>query len=96
MKMKDIIENEINIDLEGIKLQSKPWISEKDISFYDWSSHCIYLKRDKTYFIPGWINGERFNVFPAEWADRPFMVVANGKSGISAIFHRSNYHGICG
>jgi len=80
MKMKDIIENEINIDLEGIKLQSKPWISEKDISFYDWSSHCIYLKRDKTYFIPGWINGERFNVFPAEWADRPFMVVANGKS----------------
>ena len=80
LKMKDVIENEINMNLEGIELQSEPWISEKDIDFYDWSSHCIYLKKDKTYFIPGWINGERFNVFPAEWADRPFMVVANGKS----------------
>ena len=75
IKIGEIIED----DLSGLKLQPKPWISDEDIDFYDWSSHCIYLKEDKTYFIPGWQKEEIFNVFPVEWADKPFVVTANNK-----------------
>jgi len=88
LKMKDVIENEINMNLEGIELQSEPWISEKDINFYDWSSHCIYLKKDKAHLIPGWSEENRYNVFPDEWADRPFMVKANGKKCYLGYFSR--------
>ena len=88
LKMNDVIENVINGNLDDIKLQSEPWLSEKDIDFYDWSSHCIYLKKDKTYFIPGWQKKDRFNVFPTEWADRPFVVEANGKKCYLGYFSR--------
>jgi hypothetical protein len=75
LKMKDVFDK----DLSKLKLSAVPWLCDEDIRFYDWSSHCIYLKNDKTYFIPGWKKGERFNVFPAEWGDKPFVVVADGK-----------------
>ena len=64
----------LNENLSLFELQSKPWISEKDIDFYDWSSHCIYLKKDKSYFFPGL---QYFYRFPQEWTDRPFIFVAN-------------------
>jgi hypothetical protein len=84
LKMKDVYDK----DLNQLKLAANPWLSDKDIRFYDWSSHCIYLKTDKTYFIPGWQKGERFNVFPAEWADKPFIVVANSKKCYMGYFFR--------
>ncbi|MFA5806618.1 MAG: hypothetical protein WC879_18455, partial [Melioribacteraceae bacterium] len=31
-------------DLNDFDLEDKPWLTENDIDFYDWSSHCIYLK----------------------------------------------------
>jgi len=72
-KMADVYES----DLNKLKLASKPWLTENDIRFYDWSSHSIYLKRDKTHFFPNWENN-KVNEFPPGWADKPFVVVANG------------------
>lgn len=66
----------ISMDLSELQLESTPWLSDKDISFYDWSSHCIYLKNDKRHFFPDWENN-KFNEFPPEWADKPFVVTAN-------------------
>jgi len=31
--------------LQDLVLQAKPWIAAADVDRYDWSSHCIYLKR---------------------------------------------------
>ncbi len=73
LKMKDVN----NKDIEKLKLAQAPWLYDKDIRFYDWSSHCIYLKKDKAHFFPNWENN-KFNEFPPEWADKPFMVVENG------------------
>jgi len=74
LKMKDVY----NKDINELKLAPIPWLCAKDIRFYDWSSHCIYLKKDKTHFFHNWENN-KFNEFPAEWADKPFVAVANGK-----------------
>ena len=84
LKMKDVYDKE----LSTLKLSPTPWLCDKDIRFYDWSSHCIYLEKDKTYLIPGWQNGKRFNVFPVEWADKPFVVTANGKKCYLGYFSR--------
>lgn len=73
LKMKDVYDK----SLSELRLSLVPWLYDKDIRFYDWSSHCIYLKEDKTHLIPDWEN-KRYNAFPPEWADKPFVVVANG------------------
>ena len=73
LKMKDIY----NMDIDELQLAKTPWISDTDIRFYDWSSHCLYLKKDKSYFFPEWRNNI-FNEFPLEWSDKPFVVVAMG------------------
>ncbi|MEA1987085.1 MAG: hypothetical protein U9N76_06320 [Candidatus Marinimicrobia bacterium] len=73
LTMKDIEDK--NID--ELKLSNNAWLTQDDIEFYDWSSHCIYLKKDKTFLFPNWENNN-FNEFPPEWADKPFVVVANG------------------
>ena len=33
--------------------QQQPWLSARDIDFYDFSSHCIYLKKKKSDIFPG-------------------------------------------
>jgi hypothetical protein len=84
LKMNDVY----NKDLRELKLSHVPWLCNQDIRFYDWSSHLIYLKEDKTHLIPGWQKGKRFNVFPVEWADKPFVVTANGKKCYLGYFSR--------
>ncbi|NWF89028.1 MAG: hypothetical protein HXY50_06140 [Ignavibacteriaceae bacterium] len=74
------IKNILNTNLEDLELADKPWLSQNDIEFYDWSSHCIYLKKDKNYLFPG-INldssiSESFYKF---WNNKPFIVTANNK-----------------
>ena len=81
LKMKDVYDK----DLSELKLSHVPWLSGKDIRFYDWSSHCIYLKKDKTHFFPNWENN-KFNEFSLEWADKPFVVVGNGKRCYTGYF----------
>lgn len=69
------IQDLLGKDISQLKLQSTPWISEKDIEFYDWSSHCIYLKKDKSSLFPNYFEG--YYQLPLSWTDRPWVVVAN-------------------
>jgi len=74
----------INRDLTRIELETKPWLSSKDIDFYDFSTHCIYLKTDKSHFF------ENFKVpyqFPPSWVEKPFVVVAGGERCYIGFFH---------
>ena len=89
LKMKDVY----NKDPDDLKLAIVPWLTDRDIRFYDWSSHCIYLKKDKSHFFPFWENGS-VNIFPPEWADKPFVVTVNGKKCYMGYFFSgffSNY-----
>lgn len=71
-------------NLKDLKLANKPWLTQDDIEFYEWSSHCIYLKKDKGYFFPG--KFELYYQFPQSWKDRPWIVVANGVSCYAGYF----------
>jgi hypothetical protein len=61
-------------DLTSLELAATPWIGSKDIDFYDWSSHCIYLKKDKSYLFP---NYKTPYTIPQSWLNRPYVVVAD-------------------
>ncbi len=90
LKMKDVY----NKDMSELKLAPRPWLDADDIRFYDWSSHCIYLKKDKYSFIPGYQKGEQ-SLFPDEWANRPLVAVADGHKCYPAYFNSlllSDYH----
>jgi len=54
--------------LADLVLQDKPWIASEDIQRYDWSSHCVYLKKDVS------IAWNRINL-----RGTPFVVVADGQ-----------------
>ena len=71
LTIKDILD----IKLGDLKLADNPWITQDEIKFYDWSSHCIYLKKDKSNFFPNYHEG--FYQIPLSWTDRPWIVVAN-------------------
>ena len=71
LKIRDIL----NRRLEDLELADKPWLSQDDIDFYDWSSHCIYLKKDKSKLFPNYYEG--YYQLPTSWTDRPWIVVAN-------------------
>lgn len=77
LKIQDILSK----DLSQLKLQTTPWISTEDIDFYDWSSHCIYLRKDKSYFFPSFPS-----LFQASWSDRPFITVVNGERCYAGYF----------
>jgi hypothetical protein len=57
-------------------LADKPWITQDDIEFYDWSSHCIYLKKNKESLFP-----EPFtlNYGLTVWWNKILVVVCNGE-----------------
>jgi len=76
LKMKDIYDKEIS----ELELASSPWLSEEDIEFYDWSSHCIYLKKDKSCFF-GDIDSFDLESFYSEyWRNKPFIVTENANN----------------
>jgi len=54
--------------LGDLVLKDKPWIASEDIERYDWSSHCVYLKKD----VP--IAWKRIDL-----RGTPFVVVADGQ-----------------
>jgi len=62
-------------DLSKLKLQTEPWLSDHDIRYYDFSSHCIYLREEKNKLFP--IFSYELTNYPNSWIDRPFVVVAN-------------------
>ncbi len=76
------IENILDIPLLDLELEENPWLSTSDIEFYDFSTHCIYLKNGiQTFFI----DSIDF-VFPHSWWDKPFIVCANDEKIYKGIF----------
>lgn len=71
LKMDDVLFE----DIESLDLSPKPWLNSKDIEYYDGSSHCIYLKSNKTYLFPNW-ELDAHNRFPEEWTNKPFVIVS--------------------
>jgi len=70
------MKNIFNTDLKDLVLADDPWLSQDDIDFYDWSSHCIYLKKDKSFLFP---NYQFYYLFPKSWMDLPYIVTVNNK-----------------
>ena len=70
------IQQVLSGNLSDFELASTPWISSNDIEFYDWSSHCIYLKKDKSNYFPSY---QTPYSIPSNWSNRPYIVVANKK-----------------
>jgi hypothetical protein len=77
--LKDSTLKTYNISTENpdtLKLQDKPFISNLDIDYYDYSSHCIYLKKEKNSYFPFTSDLKpEFKPF----IDKPFVVLASGK-----------------
>lgn len=71
-------------NLQELELADKPWITQDDIEFYEWATHNIYLKKDKSNFFPGTL--EFAYRFPKSWTDRPWIVVANGTPCYAGFF----------
>ena len=44
---KQIVRRYGDVDPDTLKLEKTPWISQHEISFYDWSAHTFLLKTDK-------------------------------------------------
>lgn len=65
------------IDKSQLVLRNEAWLTNDDVQFYDFSSHCIYLKADKRRFFD--TDTGRFFVFNSALMDKPFVVVANGE-----------------
>lgn len=89
LKIDDILTKGLadqdSIELSKIEIQNHPWLTDEDIDFYDFSSHLIYLKKEKSYFLP-----ERVELaYPLSWWDKPFVVIANGQKRYVGIFASS-------
>jgi len=69
--------------LDEIELESEPWLAACDIEFYDYSSHCIYLKKPVLEYL------ELENVFDMSMNPRfgPFVVIAGGQRCYLGAFH---------
>ena len=74
-----------NITLDD--LADTPWLTQDDIQFYDWSSHCIYLKKNKDYLFPVSFTLE-YGI--SVWWNKILVVVANGE----ICYKISGRHGI--
>lgn len=86
------ISDVLNTNIDSLKLKSTPWLTSEDIEYYDWSSHCIYLKKDKVDLIPGWEEMQPLkHMFPKEWADMPFVVTSEGQRKYLGSFFNSLY-----
>jgi hypothetical protein len=63
------------MDINTLVLDKNPWLTQKDIEFYDFSTHCIYLKKDKNYFFENY--KEKLFQFNPLLMSRPFVVIAD-------------------
>ena len=64
----------VNCPLSQLELKAAPWFDAGDIAFYDFSTHCIYLKGDKTSLFEYSALGH----FQPPLIDRPFVVAVGG------------------
>jgi len=74
------VEQALKSDINSLNLQSKPWLSSKDISIYDFSTHFIYLKSDKVSYFNKIEDNQNLGLLP-------FVLVAdNQRIYIGAIY----------
>jgi hypothetical protein len=66
-----------SIDINKLILSNEPWLKQSDIEFYDFSTHCIYLKEDKSYFFENFEG--KFYQFNPVLISRPFVIVAENE-----------------
>jgi len=72
-------------DIDILILQKTAWITEEDIEFYDFSSHCIYLKTDKSDYFNGFDN--ELYIIPVWMRNRPFIITTGETRAYLASFH---------
>lgn len=69
----------IDKDIDELHLAADPWLTSDDIAFYDYSTHCIYLKKTKDEF---------FHISDSiSMNDQPFVVCANDERCYLGSFH---------
>ena len=66
----------VDQELSKIELETDPWLSSEDIDFYDFTTHLIYLKTDKSDFFEYYDDQPLFDPVTI---DKPFVVVAGGE-----------------
>ena len=59
-------------NLYSLELADEPWLSEEDIAFYEWSTHCIYLNKSKRELLPKFYSN--MNMFHEI---KPFVVMVD-------------------
>lgn len=75
--LSDILDTNIN----DLVLADTPCIAPEDVNFYDYSCHCIYLKKNKDALLN--IKAD------IKMNDQPFVVCANNKRCYVGTFHSS-------
>lgn len=65
-------------------LDSVAVLTSKDIDYYDWSSHCIYLKTDKDEINERLLDSSGFMF---KYPGAPFVVTSNGEAQYYGFFH---------
>jgi hypothetical protein len=73
------------MDINSLDLKTEPWLTNNDIEFYDFSSHSIYLKKDKSYFFENY--DSNFCQFTPRLISRPFVFIAGNKRCYVGAFH---------
>ena len=63
-----------DVNINEIDLNEDAWLGDDDIEFYDFSTHCIYLKKDKSDFFDNY-DGKFFQ-FTSSLDRKPFVVVS--------------------
>ena len=72
-------------DPRTIALRDRPLLQAQDVRFYDYSAHCLYLKRSQRDILPYEQAGHPF--FTSSWCNRPFIMQADGESRYIGYFH---------
>jgi hypothetical protein len=64
------------VDVNQLELRDTPWLTDDGIDFYDFSSHCIYLKEDKSKYFEGYDLSSGIRPL---FKSNAFVVVANAE-----------------
>jgi hypothetical protein len=63
-------------NIDSLVLQEEPWLTQDDIVLYDWSSHLMYLNKNKSEILTDYYHGDTLQ-YPI--IEQPFVVVVNNK-----------------
>ena len=75
-------------DYSDFKLKGEPWLTDEDIEFYDWASHCIYLKISKEDLFPQY--GDAIYIIE-NFRNKMFIVAVDGEICYPAFFNYGGY-----